>query len=338
MSDPQNPIDAATTGTVAAINERRGGVDISRRAVFTPRKVSVRARVGQYRWLYVLLIPGVIYFALFRYAPMYGVTIAFQDYLPFLGFDGSPWVGLKHFERLFSGPDFERILRNTLILAGLNVLFAFPAPIVVALLLNELRLRWLKRGIQTAIYIPHFLSWAIVAGLTYLLFALDIGPITQALNDLTGQRFSFLTDPDWFRPLIMLQTLWKNTGWGTIIYLAALAGVDETQYEAAMIDGAGRWQRMWHITLPGIRSTIIVMGILLAGNVLDTGFDQIYLMTNALNRSVADVFDTYVYFTGITQGAYSYATAIGLFKSVVGIILIFGANWLAKRFNQNGLF
>ncbi|MBN1172746.1 MAG: sugar ABC transporter permease [Micromonosporaceae bacterium] len=301
-------------------------------------RAPLRGRIVRYRWLFALLLPGLAYFAVFKYAPMYGVTIAFQDYLPFLGFSGSPWVGLKHFEALFSGPDFLRILGNTLMLALLNALFIFPAPIIVALLLNELRLSVLKRAIQSAIYIPHFLSWTIVAALTYLLFALDTGPVTHLMNSLFGQRFNFLADPDWFRPLIVLQSLWRSTGWGTIIYLAALAGVDPNLYEAARMDGANRLRQMWHITLPAIRSTIVIMAILMCGHVLDTGFEQIYLLTNSLNRSVAEVFDTYVYFLGITQGAYSYSTAIGLFKALVGIILIYGANWLARRFNETGLF
>jgi putative aldouronate transport system permease protein len=301
-------------------------------------KVRLRTRVVRYRWLFVLLLPGLAYFAVFKYAPMYGVTIAFQDYLPFLGFSGSPWVGLKHFENLFSSPDFPRVLGNTLILALLNAVFVFPAPIVVALLLNELRLSVLKRAIQSAIYIPHFLSWTIVAALTYLLFALDTGPITQLMNGTFNARFDFLADPDWFRPLVIVQTLWKSVGWGTIIYLAALAGVDPNLYEAARIDGANRWQQAWHVTLPAIRSTIIVVAILSAGHLLDTGFEQIYLLTNSLNRSVAEVFDTYVYFLGITQGAFSYSTAVGLFKAVVGIVLIYGVNWLARRFGHSGLF
>lgn len=298
----------------------------------------LRDRIVRYRWLFVLLLPGLAYFAIFKYAPMYGLTIAFQDYLPFLGFSGSPWVGLKHFHDLFSGPDFPRVLSNTLILALLNTLFVFPAPIVVALLLNEVRLSVLKRAIQSAIYIPHFLSWTIVAALTYLLFALDTGPVTQLMNNLFSDRFDFLADPDWFRPLVILQTLWKSVGWGTIIYLAALAGVDPNLYEAARIDGAGRWKQAWHVTLPGIRSTIIVVAILSAGNLLDSSFEQIYLLTNSLNRSVAEVFDTYVYFLGITQGAWSYSTAVGLFKGVVGIVLIYGVNWLARRFGHSGLY
>lgn len=302
------------------------------------RDVSLRTQINQYKWLYLMLIPGVLYFALFKYLPMYGVTIAFQDFLPFLGYSGSPWVGTKHFENLFSGPDFPRILGNTLILAVLHIIFVFPAPIVVALLLNELRVNWLKRAVQSSIYVPHFLSWTIVASLTFLLFGLDPGPITRWASATFGQQFAFLTDPNWFRPLIVLQSLWKGTGWGTIIYLAALTGVDPNLYEAARIDGAGRWRQMWHITLPAIRSTVVVMAILMTGNLLDTGFEQIFLMTNSLNRSVADVFDTYVYTMGITQGAYSYSTAVGLFKALVGIVLIFGSNWLARKFGQSGLF
>jgi putative aldouronate transport system permease protein len=302
------------------------------------RKASLRTRVLRYRWLYLLLAPGVVYFGVFKYGPMYGVSIAFQDYLPFLGFSGSPWVGVKHFHELFASPDFPRVLRNTLVLALLNVVFAFPAPIVVALLLNELRLSLLKRAIQSSIYIPHFLSWTIVAALTYLLFALDTGPVTHAMSSLFHHRFDFLADPAWFRPLVVLQTLWKSTGWGTIIYLAALAGVDPNLYEAARIDGANRWQQTWHVTLPAIRSTIVVLAILNSGHLLDTGFEQIYLLTNSLNRSVAEVFDTYVYFLGVTQGAYSYSTAVGLFKAVVGVVLVFGSNWVARRFDQSGLF
>lgn len=285
-----------------------------------------------------MLVPGVVYFATFKYGPMYGIVIAFKDYVPFLGIDNSQWVGLKYFEQLFGSPDFLRILTNTLILAALKIAFAFPAPIVVALLLNEVRVTVVKRSIQTAIYIPHFLSWTIVASLTYLLFAVDSGAVTHLANGVFHTRFDFLADPHWFRPLIVLQSLWKDTGWGTIIYLAALAGVDPTLYEAARVDGANRWQQMRHVTLPAIRSTVVIMMILTLGHVLDTGFDQIFLMTNSLNRSVADVFDTFVYYIGITQGAFSYSTAIGLFKGVVGIVLVLGSNWLAKRKSESGLF
>ncbi|GGL13106.1 ABC transporter permease [Planomonospora parontospora] len=302
-------------------------------------KVPLRTALPRYRWLYLMLVPGLVYFAVFKYLPMYGLTIAFQDFVPFLGYSGSEWVGLKHFEALFTGPDFGRLMFNTLFLAVLTVLFVFPAPIIVALMLNELRVNVLKRSIQSLIYIPHFLSWAIVASLTYLLLAVDFGVIAQFVHDLVGgPRVDYVAQPDWFRPIIIAQTLWKATGWGTIIYLAALAGVDPNLYEAARMDGAGRRRQFWHITLPAIRPTIVVMAILTSGNLLDASFEQIWLMTNSLNRSVADVFDTYVYYIGITQGAFSYSTAVGLFKGVAGAVLIFGSNWLAKRLGQRGLF
>jgi len=286
-----------------------------------------------------MLVPGLAYFLLFRYWPMYGLTIAFKDYLPFLGYSGSPWVGLKHFEELFTGPDFGRLMINTAVLALLTVVFVFPAPIVVAMLLNELRLRVVKRAVQSLIYIPHFLSWTIVASLTYLLFSADFGVLANALHDVIGgQRTDYVAQEQWFRPIIILQLLWKQTGWGTIIYLAALATVDTQLYEAARVDGAGRWRQFVHITLPGIRPAIVVMAILTSGHLLDSGFEQIWLMTTSLNRSVSDVFDTYVYYIGITQGAYSYSTAVGLFKGVIGVLLIFGSNLLAKRLDQRGLF
>jgi len=313
-------------------------VEAGRTAEVRTTKVGLKRRLSRYRWLYLMLVPGVVYFILFKYWPMYGLRIAFQNYIPILGYDRSPWVGLKWFIRLFTTPDFTMVMGNTLILAALNIIFCFPAPIIVALLLNELRVSVLKRVVQTAIYIPHFLSWTIVASLTYLLFKLGDGAITVVAQSIIGSDPHFLTSPEWFRPVIIIQTLWKSTGWGTIIYLAALAGVDQNLYEAARIDGANRFQQLWHVTLPAIRSTIVVMVILMCGNLLDTGFEQIFLMTNALNRSVAQVFDTFVYYVGITNGSYSYATAVGMFKSVVGVILIFGANAMAKRFGQSGLF
>ncbi|WP_154795869.1 ABC transporter permease [Occultella kanbiaonis] len=312
-----------------------GGADITQRPL---NRRNVRETIVRYRWLLLLMLPGITYFVLFRFWPMYGAQIAWRDYIPFLGIEGSEWVGWKHFEDFFTNPDFPRLLGNTLILAALSLFIAFPLTIVMALLLNELRLNILKRTVQTLVYVPHFLSWTVVVSLTGLLFAIGNGPLWTGVNDLLGTDINFLTDPAWFRPLIVLQDVWKNTGWGTIIFLAALASVDQEQYEAAIIDGAGRWQRVWHITLPSIRSTIIVLLILQTGQILNTGFEQIYLMSNPLNRTVADVFDTYVYFVGIQQGSYSYATAVGLAKAIVGVILIFGTNWIAKRFNQQGIF
>ncbi len=316
-----------TRGVREAVGVR--GPDPSRR---------VAARVRRNSWLYLLLLPGVAYFLVFRYAPMGGAIIAFKDYVPFLGITDSPWVGLAHFTDFFTNPDFPRLLVNTLVLALLNLCVAFPLTIVMALLLNELRLNLLKRTVQTLVYIPHFLSWTVVASLTYLLLSVDAGPLLQLIQTVTGSEVTPLTDPEWFRGIIVAQEVWKNTGWGTIIFLAALATVDQEQYEAAIVDGAGRFQRVWHVTLPSIRGTIVIMLVLAIGQILNTGFEQIYLMTNALNRSVADVFDTYVYFVGITQGAYSYSTAVGLFKAIVGVVLVLGADRLAKKLDGSGIF
>ncbi|MEC2045374.1 sugar ABC transporter permease [Bacillus licheniformis] len=307
-------------------------------AVKTEKKPTGLEVVKRDKWLYLLLVPGVLYFLIFKYWPMWGVLIAFKDYSPYLGFWQSEWVGFEYFKDFFMNPDFFRLLRNTLMLAALDLIFAFPAPLIVALLLNELRHAIYKRCIQTFIYVPHFVSWTIVVSITFVFFTVDTGVMNKVLQSITGREIAFLSDPEWFRPMIVLQSIWKETGWGTILFLAALASVDQEQYEAAVMDGAGRLRRMWHITLPAIRSTIVVLLILRIGSFLNIGFEQIFLMTNSLNRSVAEIFDTYVYVVGITQGAYSYSTAVGLFKSVVGIILIFCANYIAKKFDQDGLF
>ncbi|MDL4842310.1 ABC transporter permease [Aquibacillus rhizosphaerae] len=295
-------------------------------------------RLKKDRFLYVLLLPGIIYFALFKYLPMWGTLMAFKDYSPFLGFWASDWVGLEHFKNFFSNPDFFRLLRNTLILALYDIVFFFPAPIILSLLINEIRITIYKRSIQTFVYVPHFMSWVIIASISYVFLTTSGGVINEVVSFFTGKEISFLSSPEWFRPVIIGQVIWKETGWGTVIFLAALASVSPEQYEAAIVDGAGRFRRMWHVTLPALKSTIIILLILRLGNFLDQGFQQIYLMTNSLNREVADVFDTYVYFMGITQGAFSYSAAVGLFKAVVGIILIYGTNYFAKKIGEEGLF
>lgn len=301
-------------------------------------RTSFAARLRRDKWLYLLLLPGLLYFLVFKYVPMWGVMLAFQNYQPFTGLLKSEWVGFEHFRLFFNNPEFLMLLRNTLLLSFYNLIFFFPAPIILALLLNEVRLSFFKRTIQTMIYVPHFISMVIVASLTYVFLTTEGGTVNELLFQYTGNKIQFLSDPSWFRPVIILQTIWKECGWGTIIFLAALAAVDVEQYEAATIDGANRWRQIWHITLPAIRSTIVILLILRMGSVLDNGFEQIYLMLNPLNRSVGEVFDTYVYAMGITQGAFSYSTAVGLFKSVVGVTLVLGTNWLAKKFGESGLY
>nr|WP_246239242.1 sugar ABC transporter permease [Paenibacillus anseongense] len=295
-------------------------------------------RLVKSRYLYIMVTPGLLYFGLFKYWPMWGVLIAFKDYLPFRGFWNSPWVGFKHFDRFFHDPVFWLLFKNTFVLAIYNIVFFFPIPILIALMLNELRLEWFKRTVQTAIYIPHFVSWVVVVGMAYTFFSLENGIFTNMLVQAGMEKTNFLMSNTWFRPMIILEVIWKESGWGTIIFLAALSGVDPTLYEAAKIDGAGRFKQMWHITLPAIRSTIVILFILRLGNFLDTGFEQIFLMLNSTNREVGEVFDTYVYSNGVQQGQFSFSTAVGLFKSLVGLCLVLAANKIAKKFGEQGVY
>ncbi len=290
------------------------------------------------RWLYLILFPGVVYFIIFKYVPMWGLVMAFQDYKPHLGFSGSPWVGLKHFERFFTEPQFWMLFRNTIVLAVYNLLFFFPLPIVLALMLNEVRKEAFKRFTQTLLYLPHFVSWVVAVGIFYILFTTEGGVVNEMIARLGMEKIPFLLSEDWFRPMIISQSIWKEAGWGTIIFLAALSGVDLQLYEASRMDGAGRWRQLWHITLPAIRSTIVILFILRLGSFLDTGFEHIFLMLNSMNREVGEVFDTYVYLKGLTQAQYSYSAAVGMFKSLVGLVLVLGANWLAKRFGEEGVY
>lgn len=302
------------------------------------RSSTMMGRLVRNRWLYFMVFPGLLYFLIFKYWPMYGIFIAFKDYQPFLGFWDSPFVGLKHFERLFSDSNFLVLFRNTLILATYNILFFFPLPIVIALMLNELRREFMKKIVQTLVYIPHFMSWVVVVGIAYIFLTTEGGIVNEMLVRYGGEKINFLVSTDWFRTVITAEVIWKETGWGTIIFLAALAGVDTQLYEAARMDGANRLRQLWHITLPAIRSTVVIMLILRLGHFLDTGFEQIFLMLNAMNREVGEVFDTYVYSVGISQGQYSFSTAIGLFKSIIGLILVVGSNYLAKKFGEEGIY
>ncbi len=298
----------------------------------------------QHGWLYVMLIPGIVWMIVFCYLPMGGLVMAFENFSPYAG-NGlveclvkSEKVGFSNFQKLFQGTDFMMLLRNTLSISFANLLIAFPAPIIVALLLNELRCKWFKRLSQTFVYIPHFVSLVIVYALTVQLFNAQDGIVIKVIESLTGSAPNIMGDPKYFVPLIVGQNLWKETGYGTIISLAALASADPQLYEAAKIDGAGRWQCMWHVTLPAIRGTIVVMLIMKVGALLNTGYEQIFLLRNSLNASVAEVFDTYVYMKGISGGQYSLATAAGLFKSVVSLVMVLSANKAAKLLGESGLY
>ncbi|WP_079914107.1 sugar ABC transporter permease [Paenibacillus sp. 32352] len=290
------------------------------------------------RYLYLMALPGIVFFLIFKYVPMWGIVIAFQNYSPFGGVSHSPWVGLEHFQRFFSTTDFWLLFRNTLAINVLNLLFFFPLPILVSLMLNELRSVIYKRFIQSVIYLPHFLSWVIIAGLTFMLFAKGEGLINHLLEAMGQERIDVLTNPDLFWVMVTVQSMWKEAGWGTIVFLAAIAGADPQVYEAAKMDGAGRFRQMWHVTLPAIRSVVVILLILRLGHMMDVGFEQIFLMYNGAVSQVAEVFDTYVYRNGIQRAQFSYSTAVGLFKSVVGLILVVVSNRIAKKFGQDGVF
>jgi putative aldouronate transport system permease protein len=302
-----------------------------------PRSERLR-RIKRNKLIYLMILPGLIYFILYKYVPMYGLIIAFMDYKPYLGVTGSPWVGLTHFERLFNEPMFWTIFRNTIVLFLLNLVFYFPVPIILSLMLNEVRKMWFKRSVQTLIYIPHFMSWVIIVSIVYVMLTMDGGIVNELLVLFGFKEINFLMNPDWFRPIYIINTIWREAGWGTIIYLAAISSVDPQLYEAARIDGANRFRQMWHVTLPAIRSVIVVLLILKIGDVLELGFEHVYLLLNAMNRQVAEIFDTYVYTTGLRQGQFSYSTAVGAFKSVVGLILVVLANRLAKKFGEEGVY
>ena len=289
------------------------------------------------KYLYLLALPGLLFFLLFKYVPMWGVLIAFKNFSPYTGFWNSPWVGFEHFVRFFSGDNFIILFRNTLVINLLHLIFYFPLPILLSLLLNELKHIAFKRIIQTVIYLPHFLSWVIIVGIFYLLFSSQ-GIVNHFLMAAGFASFDFLTNPDIFWGLLTVQSMWKEAGWGTIIFLAAIAGVDPQLYEAARIDGANRFRQVWHVTLPAIRPVIVILLILQMGHIMDVSFEQVFLMMNGAVSHVADVFDTYVYRTGVLNGQFSYSTAAGLFKSTVGLILVVISNYLAKRFGEEGVY
>ena len=318
---------------------KKGYVTLSNGQVIRPHHKSTWQYVVQHKWLYFLILPGIIYFIMFRYIPMGGLIIAFKEYSPFKGIWASPWVGLEQFRKFFGTADFTRLLYNTLGISLLQLFLYFPAPIILSLFLNEVRHSGYKRVVQTLVYVPHFVSWVIVASLTYQLFNVTDGVMNVIYKAISGgQTFDILSQASTFWGLIVGQDIWRETGYGTIVFLAALSSEDQELYEAARVDGAGRWRLMWHITLPAIRGTIIMMLILRVGGILNTGYEQIFLMRNDLNIARAEVFDTYIYTKGIRSGQYSFSTAAGMFKSIVGMIMVLLSDRVAKAFGESGLY
>jgi len=302
------------------------------------KKGYLKKQIWQYRWIYLLGLPGMIILLLFNYIPMSGLLMAFQDYNPYKGLTGSEWVGLKHFIKLFNASKFYTMLRNTIVISLLN-LMTFPAPIILALLLNELRNATLKKFVQTAVYLPHFLSWAIVCALTFFLLSSEQGVVNKIAVSMGGEPVKYLQSKDWIYPIITIQGMWKGVGWSSIVYLAAIAGIDQGLYEAAKIDGANKFQQMVKITIPCIMPTVVVMLILKMGTIISVDFEQVFLMNNANVKSKLEVFEIYIYNNGIASGStnFSYTTAIGMFKSVVNTCLVVLTNWLTSRKGYDGV-
>ena len=284
-----------------------------------------------------MILPVIIYIAVFCYKPMYGVIIAFKNFRPAVGIMDSPWVGLKHFITFFNDYNFWRILKNTFSISALSILFGLPAPILLALLINEIRNTKFKRAVQTISYMPYFISMVIICGLIKT-FCQSDGIITDLVVALGGERVNLLASKNWFYPIYIISNIWQNIGWDSIIYLAALAGIDQEQYEAARVDGAGRIRQIISVTLPGLMPTITILFILKMGNILNVGFEKILLLYSPTTYEVADVISTYVYRIGILDANFSYSTAIGLFNSVVNIIFLLLTNALSKKMNNSGLF
>ncbi len=295
-------------------------------------------RIWQYRMVYLLLLPGMLYFAIFRYGPLFLAQIAFKDYQPLLGVLDSPWVGFTNFVSFFHSYYFSQLIENTLIISVAKLVFGIPPAIILAIALSEASSLKLARLTQTVSYLPHFLSWVVMFGVLIGLLSPSEGIVNQAISHIGKSPIDFLTDPTWFRVIIVGSDVWKETGWGAIIYLAALLSIDPAQYEAAAIDGASRWLRIWYVSLPGIKDVIVLVTLLRLGTILDAGFAQIFVLYSIPVYSVGDVIDTWVYRQGLLNFQFSLATAVGLFKGVIGLVLIVVANQVAKRFSGSGLY
>lgn len=292
----------------------------------------------KFKLLYIMSIPGILYFIIFKYVPVLGSIIAFKDYNIFKGFLGSPWVGLKHFREMFENPDVFQIILNTFIISSYDLIFNFPAPIIVALLLNELRIVVYKRLIQTVIYMPHFLSWVIISGIFIGILSPSTGIVNKLISFVGWEPIYFLGKEEWTRPILIISGIWQSVGWGTIIYLAVLAGINPELYEAAEVDGAGRFRQIISITIPSLMPTILVLFLLNIGQFIDFGFERVYVFLNPLNREPGNIIDTYIYEVGLTKTQYSFTTAIGIFKSLVGLFLLMIANFISKKATGNSLY
>ena len=299
--------------------------------------------VVQHRVLLLMLLPAFLYFIVFRYGSIAGISIAFVDFKPKVGQTylqsilNAPFVGLKYFSEFLTSRLGREVLNNTIVISFYKILFGFPAPILLALLLNELSAEKYKRTVQTITYMPHFISWVILAGIVRMVLSPDFGLLLPVFRALGMEPINFYGSSKYFRGLLVVTDIWREIGWGSIIYLAALSGLDPQLFEAARIDGAGRMRQVWHVTLPGIASTVVIMLILRMGTVMDAGFDQVFNLQNSAVLSVSEIIDTYIYKKGILESKFSFSAAIGVFKSAIGLVLVLATNFLAKRMGQEGI-
>ncbi|MEZ7139859.1 ABC transporter permease [Streptococcus pneumoniae] len=292
--------------------------------------------IQKYWILYLMMIPATVLLILFTYGPMYGIIMAFQDFTVLKGYTGSPFVGLKHFQRLFSDPLFYRLFKNTFMAGVLDFLFSFPAPLIFALILNEVRKVRFKSVVQSISYLPHFIPLVVMVGIIFELFG-SYGIINSLLSSLGMEPISFFTKSEWFLPLYIGSGVWKTIGWGSIIYMGALTNIDSTLYEAADMDGANRWHKMWHVTLPSLRPTVVTLFILNAGGIMQVGFEKVFLMSSPATYEVSDVLSTYVYRQGILNSDFSYSAAVGLFNNIVALLFVLLANKIAKKLGEEGI-
>ncbi|WP_246302860.1 MULTISPECIES: ABC transporter permease [Paenibacillus] len=301
-------------------------------------KLSIFRQLKRDRTFILLFTPVLVYYIMFRYVPMFGIVVSFMDYNVFKGITGSPWVGLKYYKLFLDNRDALVIIKNTILLGAFKLLFGFPAPIILALLMNELRSSIYKRFVQTVSYLPHFLSGVVVSSMIVLMLSPSTGWINHALQAMGLPAINFLQKAEWFRTIYVSSEIWQQVGWGSILFLAALTTIDPQLYEAAKMDGASRWKQTWNVTLPGIAPTIVIMFILQIGHVLEIGFEKVFLLSNPATYDTSDVISTYVYRVGVLQGSFSYATAIDLFMGVIGFLLVYTSNQISRRLGETSLW
>ncbi|OPH50469.1 protein lplB [Paenibacillus ferrarius] len=311
----------------------------------TKLKVSSKSLERKRKWshirkdklLYLMAIPGILFFIVFHYIPMYGILLAFKKYNIYQGFFASEWIGLDNFKTLFTMYGFDRAFKNTIIISLYQLVFAFPFPIILSILLNEIRHQLYKKFVQTSIYLPHFVSWIIISGILFAILSPSTGVIKEIAGFFGYENFTFnlLSSKEYFRSLLVISNIWKEAGFGTVLYLATIATIDQQMYEAAKVDGAKKWQQIWHITLPGLRTTIVILLIFRVGSMLNTGLDQVFALYNPQVYEVSEILDTYIYKLAFQDAKYDLATASGLFKSLISLVLVLFTNFIAKKIDSD---